>query len=195
MKKSFEFQIQIPAHTAGRTAAAARASWVISSNCMKQSMGDIFYVSGVDPFITGCQPFVCWKFELCILKFSVDSYYSWLSTLVILGVDPWYTEIWCQTLQEFEIPADVNLKLAGDDDSIMPTDNSMPFPVVAFIECELRFPLDPFFRQILHFYKLNPMQLAINSYQVIIGTIALVKQENARITLADFQYCYTMFLP
>ncbi|GMP21943.1 hypothetical protein CsSME_00000152 [Camellia sinensis var. sinensis] len=69
--------------------------------------------------------------------------------------------------QEFEIPADVNLRLAGDDDSIMPTDHSMPFPVVAFIECRLRFPLDPFFRQILHFYKLNPMQLAINSYRVI----------------------------
>ncbi|KAF5933535.1 hypothetical protein HYC85_029706 [Camellia sinensis] len=94
--------------------------------------------------------------------------------------------------QEFEIPADLNLRLAGNDDSIMSTDNSMPFPVVAFIECGLRFPLDPFFRQILHFYKLNPMQLAINSYRVITGTIALVKQENARITLADFQYCYTM---
>ena len=36
------------------------------------------------------------------------------------------------------------------------------------------------------------MQLAINSYRVITSTIALVKQENARITLADFQYCYTM---
>ncbi|GMP99442.1 hypothetical protein CsSME_00046912 [Camellia sinensis var. sinensis] len=37
--------------------------------------------------------------------------------------------------QEFEIPADVNLRLAGDDDSIMPTENSMSFPIVSFIEC------------------------------------------------------------
>ena len=36
------------------------------------------------------------------------------------------------------------------------------------------------------------MQLAINSYRVIHGVIALAKQENARITLADIQYCYTM---
>ena len=74
----------------------------------------------------------------------------------------------------------------------MPTDDSMPFPVVAFIECGLRFPLNILFREILHCYKLSPMQLAINSYRVINGIIALAKQENVRITLADVQYCYTM---
>ena len=94
--------------------------------------------------------------------------------------------------QEFSIPADVHLRLAGDDDSIMPTDDSMPFPIVAFTECGLRLPLNILFREILHYYKLNPMQLAINSYQVINGIIALARQENARITLADIQYCYTM---
>ena len=36
------------------------------------------------------------------------------------------------------------------------------------------------------------MQLAINSYRVIFGIIALARQENVRITLADIQYCYTM---
>ena len=36
------------------------------------------------------------------------------------------------------------------------------------------------------------MQLAINSYRLINGIIALAKQENARVTLADIQYCYTM---
>ncbi|KAF5933810.1 hypothetical protein HYC85_029981 [Camellia sinensis] len=41
----------------------------------------------------------------------------------------------------------------------------MPFPIVAFTECGLRLPLDPLFRQVLHFYKLNPMQLTINSYR------------------------------
>ncbi|THG05097.1 hypothetical protein TEA_012903 [Camellia sinensis var. sinensis] len=93
---------------------------------------------------------------------------------------------------EFSIPADVHLRLAVDNDSIMPTDDSMPFPIVAFTECGLRLPLNIFFREILHFYKLNPMQLAINSYRVINGIIALARQENARITLADIQYCYTM---
>ena len=94
--------------------------------------------------------------------------------------------------QEFSIPADVHLRLAGDDDSIIPTENSMPFPIVAFTECGLRLPLNILFRKILHYYKLNPMQLAINSYRVIFGIIALAKQENARITLANIQYCYTM---
>ena len=74
----------------------------------------------------------------------------------------------------------------------MPTDHTMPFPIVAFTECGLRLPLDPLFRQVLHFYKLNPMQLTINSYRVINGIIALARQENLRITLADLQYCYTM---
>ena len=68
----------------------------------------------------------------------------------------------------------------------------MPFPIVAFTECGLRLPLTILFREILHYYKLNPMQLAINSYRVIFGIIALVRQENVRITLADIQYCYTM---
>ena len=36
------------------------------------------------------------------------------------------------------------------------------------------------------------MQLAINSYRVINGIIALTSRENARITLADIQYYYTM---
>ncbi|GMP65480.1 hypothetical protein CsSME_00026246 [Camellia sinensis var. sinensis] len=95
-------------------------------------------------------------------------------------------------IQEFEIPADVHLRLAGDDDSIMPTVDSMPFPVAAFIECGLQLPLNIMFREVLHYYKLNHMQLAINSYRVIFGIIALAKRENARITLADNQYCYTM---
>lgn len=74
----------------------------------------------------------------------------------------------------------------------MPNDKLMPFLVVAFIECGLRFPLEIHFRQVLHHYKLNPTQLAINSYRVINGIIALTSRENARITLADIQYCYTM---
>ena len=89
---------------------------------------------------------------------------------------------------EFEIPIDVHLRLAGEDDSIMPTADSMPLPVVAFIECGLRLPLNILFREIIHYYKLNPMQLAINSYRVINGIIALAKQENVRVTLADIQY-------
>ena len=74
----------------------------------------------------------------------------------------------------------------------MPTVDSMPFPVVTFIECGLRLPLDILFREILHYYKLNLMQLAINSYRVINDIIALAKKENARVTLADIQYYYTM---
>ena len=77
--------------------------------------------------------------------------------------------------QEFSIPADVHLRLAEDNDSIKPTDDSMPFPIVAFTECGLRLPLNILFREILHFYKLNPMQLAINSYRVINGIIALAR--------------------
>lgn len=74
----------------------------------------------------------------------------------------------------------------------MPDGDFMSFPVVAFIECGLRFPLDTLFREILHYYKLNPMQLVINSYRVINGIIELAHREKARITLADIQFCYTM---
>ena len=77
--------------------------------------------------------------------------------------------------EEFAISADVQLRLAGDDDSIMPTDDTMPFPIVAFTECGLRLPLDPLFREVLHYYRLNPMQLTINSYRVINGIIALAR--------------------
>ena len=94
--------------------------------------------------------------------------------------------------QEFSTLADVHLRLAGDDDSIMPTDHTMPFPIVAFTECGLRLPLSPLFREVLHYYRLNPMQLTINSYRVINGIIVLARQENVRITPADIQYCYTM---
>ena len=90
------------------------------------------------------------------------------------------------------ILADVHLRLDGEEDSIMPDRDSMPIPVVAFIECGFRFLLHTLFREILHYYKLNPMQLAINSYKVINGIIKLAHREKASITLADIQLCYTM---
>ena len=94
--------------------------------------------------------------------------------------------------QEFSIPDDVQLRLAGEKDSIMPEDNTMPFPVVAFVQCGLRLPLNPLFREVLHYYSLNPMLLSINAYRTLNGIIALAQQESVRITLADIQYCYTM---
>ena len=94
--------------------------------------------------------------------------------------------------QEFSIPKDVHLRLAGETDSIMPEGDNMPFPVVAFVQCGLRFPLDPLFREVLHYYSLNPIQLTINAYRTLNGIIALARQESVRITLADIQYCYTM---
>ena len=60
-------------------------------------------------------------------------------------------------------------------DSIMPVGDSMAFPVVAFIKCGLRFPLDILFREIFHYYKLNPMQLAKNTFRVINGVAELVR--------------------
>lgn len=87
--------------------------------------------------------------------------------------------------QEYSIPTDVQIRLAGKEDSIMPDTNSMPFLIVAFIECALWLPLDILFREIFHYYKLNPMQLAINFCRVINGIIELARRENARITLAD----------
>ena len=84
---------------------------------------------------------------------------------------------------EFAIPVDVHLRLAGEENFIMPKDDSMPFPVVAYVEWGLWLPFDILFREVLHYYKLNPMQLAINSYRVINGIIALASR--AMITLAD----------
>ncbi len=43
----------------------------------------------------------------------------------------------------------------------MPDEDKMPFPVVAFTQCGLRFPLDPLFREFLHYYTLNPMLPAL----------------------------------
>ncbi|XP_028111583.1 polyphenol oxidase, chloroplastic-like [Camellia sinensis] len=94
--------------------------------------------------------------------------------------------------QEFSILANVQIRLAREENTIMPVRYSMPFSVVAFIKCGLRFLLDNLFRKILHYYKVNHMQLAINSYRVINGIIALARRENAKITPADIQFCYTI---
>lgn len=74
--------------------------------------------------------------------------------------------------QEFSIPADVQIRLAGEEDFIMHVKDSMPFPVVAFIECGLQLPLGILFREILHYYKLNPMQLAINSIGFLMASLS-----------------------
>ena len=59
--------------------------------------------------------------------------------------------------REYNIPTDVHIRLAGGNDSIMPKNNYMPFSVVSILKGGIRFPLNILLRQMLHFYKLNPI--------------------------------------
>ncbi|KAL7250875.1 hypothetical protein ACSBR1_012818 [Camellia fascicularis] len=94
--------------------------------------------------------------------------------------------------REFNIPTDVNIRLVGKNDLIMLGGNYMPFPVVSILEGGVRFPLNILFREMLNFYKLNSMQLAINTFRVINNIAKLNRRHRAQLNLQDVQYCYTM---
>ncbi|KAL7238106.1 hypothetical protein ACSBR2_004242 [Camellia fascicularis] len=94
--------------------------------------------------------------------------------------------------REFNIPVNVHIRLMDKDAFIMPGDNYMSFPIVSIIEDGIRFSLNILFREMMYYYHLNPIQLAINTFRIINGIAELCHQHNARLTPFDIQYCYTI---
>ncbi|XP_028119188.1 resistance to inhibitors of cholinesterase protein 3-like [Camellia sinensis] len=83
--------------------------------------------------------------------------------------------------QKFNIPTNTHLRLAKENDSTIPRENYMPFLVVSIIKGGIRFLLDILFREVLHFYRLNPMQLATNTLGLSTGP-KRVKKAKAKVT-------------
>lgn len=69
--------------------------------------------------------------------------------------------------QEFDVPADIHIRLAEKINPRIPDGNSMPFPVVAILENGVKFSLNPMFHKLLAFLKLTLMQLAINTFRIV----------------------------
>ena len=97
--------------------------------------------------------------------------------------------------EKYEIPCDVHFRLPvfnEEPDYTLP--NEIPIPIGAIVEGGLRFPLHRLFRQILHHYNVHPNDLAMNSYRIIFGIIALNNLHLLELSLEDIEYCYT-FIP
>ena len=97
--------------------------------------------------------------------------------------------------EKYRIPCDVYFRvptLQEEADYTLPTE--IPIPIGAIIEGGLRFPLPRLFRQILHHYNVHPNDLAMNSYRILFGIIALNEKHNLHLGLEDIEYCYT-FVP
>ena len=102
----------------------------------------------------------------------------------------------CEAIEAFkrryEFPAGVDISLIGpNDDGWFESGLGTPFPLIAIVEGGLRFPIHPFFTEVLNHYGLAPIQLQSNAYRIIMGIAELNKRLNQDLGLYEFGYCYS----
>ena len=68
----------------------------------------------------------------------------------------------------YNIPGDVGIAYCHEGDiTLQRRPHVVFFPLIAILEGEVRFPVDPFILNTLRFYVLCPNQLPPNFYQVV----------------------------
>lgn len=96
--------------------------------------------------------------------------------------------------EHFFIPADVGIELLPKNAKPRDFDvtDGVVFPLIAFPEGGLRFPLTPLFRQAFSFWGLCPHQFIKNFYRVISGMEALNRALGLRLGFSAVRHCYML---
>jgi hypothetical protein len=96
---------------------------------------------------------------------------------------------------DYNIPDNVGLELApvGADREVA-TWEMMCIPIVAIVEGGVRFPLDPFLRRVLNWYKLSPMQVSTNFFRLVMGMVALNRILGTQLGLWELQWWYSIVI-
>jgi hypothetical protein len=95
--------------------------------------------------------------------------------------------------RHYNIPDDVAIEInRPETHPEIRDEDSIHIPLMAVTEGGVRFPLHPLLRRVLSWYRLNPMQISINTYRIIMGIVRLNELCNTNLDLWDINYNYDM---
>ena len=97
--------------------------------------------------------------------------------------------------EKYHIPEDVYIRLGppllpGATPIFDPHTQEMPFSLASIVEGGIRFPLQRFLRECLHFWQLAPTQLTPNTFKVITGSLVLNELCEVVIGIAEIETCH-----
>ena len=91
---------------------------------------------------------------------------------------------------KYDIPDDVEVRVARKDEPLIGTRESIPIPTRAITEGGVRFPLDPLLLWVLSAAKLCPLQCCLNFFRIVMGVSSLNKLLNLSLGLWEILYYY-----
>lgn len=92
----------------------------------------------------------------------------------------------------YEIPDNVATTFAPENTiRECPDNDTLHIPVVAVVEGGVSFALAPLLHQVLAHYRLSPMQVSTNFFQVVMGTNALNEMLGTTLGLYDIHHFYS----
>ncbi len=94
----------------------------------------------------------------------------------------------------YNIPNDIQFRLDNRDDlrEHGQARDKIHIPLIFIVECGLRLPLHPFFREVCDRCRLTPMQLCPNFVRVVMGTLALNRLLDLNLDWWDLHYLYSV---
>lgn len=96
--------------------------------------------------------------------------------------------------RNYEIPNDVQFRLNNRDDlgQYGQTKDKIHIPLIFIVEGGLRFPLDPFFREVCNRCSLNLMLLCPNFVRIVMGMVALNRRLGLHLDWWDLHFLYSV---
>ena len=91
---------------------------------------------------------------------------------------------------KYNIPNDVEVRVAGKDEPLIGTRERIPTPTRAITEGGIHFPLDPLLLWVLSTAKLCPLQCCLNFFRIVMRVSSLNKLLGLSLGLWEILYCY-----
>ena len=95
--------------------------------------------------------------------------------------------------RHYGISDKVRLEYCFWEDAIPKQLGDLCIPLVAIIEGEVRFPMDPFLMEFLNYLNLSPTQVSPNIFRIVMGVVELNRQLGLSLTVHDIVATYTIY--
>ena len=94
---------------------------------------------------------------------------------------------------DYKIPDNVGLRYRKEGDwHIMRREGEVVIPIIAFLKGGMRLPMRPVVRDYLRYFRLAPIQCAVNMFRILDSVDALNEQMGLRLTHHDVNWCYNL---
>ena len=99
-------------------------------------------------------------------------------------------------IADYMIPSNVGLRYYEEGERhFMRQGGEVVIPIIAFIEGGMRIPMGPMMRDYLRYFRLAPIQCAINVFRIMGCVDALNKKIGLKLTHHDVNWCQQPLTP